>query len=473
MTYELKLDLVGGKDVENLLSQLKGLSASLSKSGSIFGGSSGASKQNKELRDNLKLLDQVIESQKKIARLREAEKNVRIYGIGTAVPGMNPETAKTMISSSGDVSGLKRLRGYIDENGNVVSTGAVLGPAMKRRLAIRTPQVPEMDDIFKKSGFFTKGPAAELRLKQDMLKFYNDMALLQLPLMRPGSPWGIAFAARGVSKGLLGTAKGRGLMGAFGLSGASGAMLGATALVAGATAIGVAFMGLKKIVEETTKAYENARQLYAKALQSGMGLKFTTQRSLIAGVMGVSETEVFRFGAQMAYLNPRLAQASKILAETAIPLAKVSWQSKILGADMQALAAKLANDAAPAVMLFLASLDNLVKFLTDKSSFLLKMAVTGAALTMGPSGAEIMLNQISSMIKAYGIGNMPSPQGWMKQLPASTWEHMGLVVGGDRRNYNKETANNTARLVHIFTQKQKDPIQTYSRFGLYQGTSNP
>jgi hypothetical protein len=39
--------------------------------------------------------------------------------------------------------------------------------------------------------------------------------------------------------------------------------------------------------------------------------------------------------------------------------------------------------------------------------------------------------------------SMPSPQAWMKQLPASHWEKMGLVTMGGGQNYAKDTAKNT------------------------------
>jgi hypothetical protein len=298
----------------------------------------------------------------------------------------------------------------------------------------------------------------QLAHEQNNLKFYKDMALLQLPLMRPGSPWGIAFAARGVSQGLLGTQKGRGLMGAFGLSGAGGAMLGATALVAGAVAIGTAFVALKKIVDETAKAYENARQLYAKSLQSGLGLKFTTQRSLIAQVMGVSETEVFRFGAQMAYLNPRLAQASKILAETAIPLTQVSWEFKILKTDLAATFASLANDAAPALLNFTKAVDGLLQMLNRHKTLLKNLGDLGATLLTG--GQSQWLKWFTHARVANETGaSMPGPSSWMKQLPASAWEHMGLGIAGGGQNYQRETAKNTAKLVQILTRKMDGPIQ--------------
>ena len=40
----------------------------------------------------------------------------------------------------------------------------------------------------------------------------------------------------------------------------------------------------------------------------------------------------------------------------------------------------------------------------------------------------------------------PSPVAYMKQLPASQWEHMGLIIGGSGTNYAKDTSKNTARM---------------------------
>jgi len=46
-------------------------------------------------------------------------------------------------------------------------------------------------------------------------------------------------------------------------------------------------------------------------------------------------------------------------------------------------------------------------------------------------------------------GGAPSPVAYMKQLPASQWEHMGLIIGGSGTNYAKDTAKNTAKMVQL------------------------
>jgi hypothetical protein len=39
---------------------------------------------------------------------------------------------------------------------------------------------------------------------------------------------------------------------------------------------------------------------------------------------------------------------------------------------------------------------------------------------------------------------MPEPMAYMKQMPASSWERMGLMIGGGGgTNYGQQTANHT------------------------------
>jgi len=211
-------------------------------------------------------------------------------------------------------------------------------------------------------------------------------------------------------------------------------------LVGAATAVGLALKALGAVVSETTKSFENARQLYAKALTGGMGLGFTAKRSMVANIMGVSETEVFRFGSQMAYLNPRLQQASEILAKTAGPLTQVSWEFKILQADLSAMFSKLASDMAPAIDNFIVGLDKLVQFLTRNVGLFEKMWIaTNPALYLG---FKLFQKKYSEADQS----KMPGITSWMKQLPASSWEKMGLQVGPNANNYARQTAQNTRQM---------------------------
>jgi len=232
-------------------------------------------------------------------------------------------------------------------------------------------------------------------------------------------------------------------------------VFGAAGIFVFIEAIKLTFKVVGKIVEEFGRTVENARQLYAKSLIGGMGIQFTAKRSLMAEIMGVSETDVFRFGAQMEYLNPRLELASSILAKTTVPLTQLSWEMKILNADFEALAALLSSEVAPFVM-------GLVKIFDDvvKGVIRFERVFVGFIEGLATGLSNVLLGQFGTILAKLGIyivtlfgksgGALPSPQAWMKQLPAGTWEKMGLVTGGGGRNYQKEIAKNTADMAAGF-----------------------
>jgi hypothetical protein len=288
---------------------------------------------------------------------------------------------------------------------------------------------------------------AELKAKMDMdrSKFIKDATFAMMPLFNPTSVWGNLFATRQIFSGLSQTKTGQSIVGKFGM----GTGTAATAAVAGGTvgvllAVGLAIKGLAKVMQESIKAYIEAPKLYAKAMTSGLGLKFVTKRSMLAEIMGVSETEVIKYGAAFSYLNPKIEWASAIMARTNQNLTSVGWSFKIVGNDMKALFSDIANDAAPAMRKFLSGFSDFVKAVDDwyerhktgigrMASFYFKWnPITGLPMAIAEHFTP----------KGEDPGAAPQPLSFMKQLPASAWEHMGLVIGGAGGN---SPAERTAR----------------------------
>jgi len=238
------------------------------------------------------------------------------------------------------------------------------------------------------------------------------------------NPW---IGSRILSDTLSGGGKGGGV--AKGIFGAGGAM--------GFAEFYIGFKIFEKAVQTFKATIDNAAKIYANALQNGMGLKWSTKRSLLAEIMGVSEQDVFRFGKQMAYLNSKLEFSAGILSKTAVPLTQVSWEFKLLGNDLKALFAQIATDVSPAVLTLTRSLEGLVIGLTLAAKAA-NTKVNGIPIT-GLGQINWFLEKLNNKMG----GAMPSPQSWMKQLPASHWEHMGLVTMGNSGNPARETANNT------------------------------
>jgi hypothetical protein len=508
MTYSLQIDLLGGEKVESIMQKLQGLTGALGQGGSIFGGgqSGGTSPISKQADDVARLTKQVQAGTVGVHALGKELKNLGQGGGGNLgnlgklpdalrqkIFAQHPELKAEWDAKTNPAASTKGEKEK-DNGDKYALAGSRLNIAMKMRAAM---------DAAKSA--------------QDATTFKKDMSFLMMPLFNPGSMWATLFSGR-QTYSALNTGPGKAFSAKF--LGGMGAGAGTATLVAGATALGLALKALIITVKQTMAAYENARQIYAKALTNGMGTQFTVKRSMLAQIMGVSEQDVFRFGAQMAYLNPKLEWAANILSRTTTPLTQVSWEFKILGENTKAMFSSLSVEAAPALLVFTNSLSNLVKYITehahDFNEFMLGngwvketsqeikdrqdqnftdenyKAYSGrlpngktVGIGSGPleklmpdtgSGhyaddfrkrfEKLTLKQFEEITSGKGIENnkaseiyswikhppgkggdsdssMPSPQAWMKQLPASHWEKMGLVVGGGATNYARNTERNT------------------------------
>ena len=296
-------------------------------------------------------------------------------------------------------------------------------------------------------GFKGKPPPilADLKAKMDRAKFIKDATFAMMPLFNPTSVWGNLFASRQIFSAFSSTKTGLGLMGKAGLAGTGGAALATGGVVGVLLAVGLAIKGLAKVMHESVQAYKDAPKLYAKAMTSGLGLKFVSKRSMLAEIMGVSEQEVIKYGYAFQYLNPKIEWASSIMAKTNTNLTSVGWSFKILGENTKAMFADIADKAAPAMRIFADGLGEIIKEITDwidkHQSAMAKIELGAAFALAGTAGMQFGLDV---MKRGKDSGPAPQPQSWMKQLPASSWEKMGLVIGGGGgANPAMQTAHNT------------------------------
>lgn len=310
------------------------------------------------------------------------------------------------------------------------------------------------------------------RIERDAASYYKNMSMLMGPLMNPGGGLSTMFAARQVFSAFM-TQHGQQQLAKFGLSGMAGAGIGTVALTGGAMALGFAFQGLKKVVDEVANAYSRAASLYSKAMTSGMGLSFSAQRGMLAQIMGVSETEVFKFGDAMHYLNPKIKHASNVLAGNAKELTAVNWEFQVLQANLAASASIIAVKAAPAITRLIEKLNDLSNWINEHSEKIVAPFNAAASASRNEEKYAAFINfaerfnlavegmhiqgqdDIATNMKLFRKGeknpytkamdlflkdwekshpsnksSIPDPSALMKQMPASAWEHMGMVVGG-------------------------------------------
>lgn len=287
---------------------------------------------------------------------------------------------------------------------------------------------------------------ARMAASKDMANFQKNMSFLMMPMLRPSSPWGLVAASRQAYAAFTTTKTGQAMTG--GSLGKAG--LYTAGLTGAAVGVGVALQGLKIAVSDTINAFERAKNLYSNALTSGgLNLGFVTRRSLAAKTLGVSERDVLQFGHAISVINPKLEWASGILAKTAPNLMAVNVEWKALLISIQALAAEVANQLAPALIALFDGMRQFVQWIDKAASTLNEAVVNAAEAEGGTSGtAEGTDKSYAAEKKKSKEGLFPQPIAYMNQMRASAWERMGLVIGGmGAANPAKETAHNTKRTV--------------------------
>lgn len=223
-----------------------------------------------------------------------------------------------------------------------------------------------------------------------------------------------------------------------------------------------------KAVGQLAESANRAGKIYASAMTSGLGISMTVRRGMLAGVMGVSEQEVVRFGAAIAYLQPKLRAAQDVLTKTTTPLTQVNWEFRVVLENLKALMASIAVNLAPALMKLGTAINYILEVINNSPSISKIISKVGAGEIggglFGPIGAYIG-GKLGSMSASGAGGQMPSPQSYMKQMPASAWERMGLVLGGGGgTSYAKETAEATKKSAKFLEFLAKGHFNTSSPF---------
>ena len=280
----------------------------------------------------------------------------------------------------------------------------------------------------------------------------KNLPLAAAPIFQPTSFWANAIAVNRI-QAMLQTQQGKGFLSATGLS--AGAVT--TGAVAAMVALGLAIKGLQAALNKAREAIDFSAKIYSKTVMSGLGTRATVGRNLIGGILGVDEKEIFQFGAAMQYIQPRIRTATDVLTKNATALANISVDFKILESNMLAAGSALATALAPSIRTVIVMMTDLadvfLKF-SDIISTVIKKLVDGVLrLAMNfvfPGAGDLAMAAVNiwksnAARRAGAMSSLPEAAGFMKQMPASAWEKMGLVIGGSGVNHAAETAKNTKK----------------------------
>jgi hypothetical protein len=248
-------------------------------------------------------------------------------------------------------------------------------------------------------------------------------------------------------------------------------------------AISAALVPLKMFAKMVMQAAEAARKLYANALMSGMGIGMTVKRNMLANILGVSENDIFQFGRQIAALNDQLETAYRITAKTNASMATTGIEFKVLEANMAALKAEMADKVSPETVGFTMILSKLTAATTSaidkittahpKLVEIGKRSILQTLFGFVPGSAFDDIRQGAKAIGQNQIDKVGSPQAYMKQMPASAWERMGLQVGGTGgTNYAAKTADSTAKSA-TYLQRLLEAAHKAGRMTITRGMALP
>lgn len=412
-------------------------------------------------------LDKQLLAWKKLQNFRGQPK---VYGL----PG-GPMAPRPNYSGYGPT--MNPTQGPMGAGGGLATGGPYLGSAPP--IIPRAPIVP-------------KAPVIPGLPAGDAQMFWRRMITGAMGAGR-GTGYGSIIGANQFMGAFGGTATGGKALAGVGLSGAGGAAAASGVLLVAILALVSALKGVKMVVQQSIASAERARSLYARSLQSGLGLEGTAKRSMLAQVLGVGENEIYQYGAALAILNPRLENAAKISAQTALVVAPLSYDISILKFDLEALWNTLAADVTPVLRTVIQGFDALARggtmlidgflkpaweFISETINSKLGKVVMSGLLTMA-YGDNV--NQIvSSIVKAFSAGvgaqgAFPAPQSFMKQLPVSNFERMGFVAGMSSNSVVDYTRR-TAVAVEVIAEHVKNPKISrapQAPFGLDPNISNP
>ena len=252
-------------------------------------------------------------------------------------------------------------------------------------------------------------------------------------------------------------------------------------IAAGFTLGTLAVKGFTSAVEASKSAILKAFGIYTGAAQQGLSTQFYTNRQALAGLLGVqgSPNNVFMFGKAVGELDKRIGNAVSTISQNARPLAELEINAKILKLDFESIASALTVKLVPAMNAWINAIDALSKIAPPKWLQDLTIAMAKSALLIASLGNSNLLSALNAMVQ----GKFGSPNGGLsplstmaKQLPASQWEHMGLVIGGGWQqksvDYQRRTAVAVERLLQQVNAANRKTSTSYY-MGMNPLVSNP
>jgi hypothetical protein len=198
--------------------------------------------------------------------------------------------------------------------------------------------------------------------------------------------------------------------------------------------------GAALVTEGFTKALQAARDtisrgfgIYSGAGQAGLSQGFFARRQALAGILGVQgdPQKIFMFGNAVQQISQRINDSVNILAKNSSTMAQLHINFDVLKIDFEALLSNILTRLVPAINIFLAAMDALVKKMQSWANVIAAIAIVAARTEL-----IIAMSYMKDFMKQMKEFSAVAPKLplLMRQLPASSMEKMGLLIGGGLQN---------------------------------------
>ena len=426
----------------------------------------GLAEATQQLKEMLQLLGQI--SSGKVSFSGGSASGIGSHS-GGGVQIISPQQLQNLERAS---RGMQNIKKEVQSLSSAMAGGGNMGSlknmpeSLRQKIFAQHPELKkEFDEKFLKVASLPmdeKARRERMRDLKDRAAFMKDLTFGMMPLTNPGSPWGTLFATRQIFSAMT-TQHGQGLLGKFGMVGTTGAGLAAGGIVAGLTAVGAGLMAFRKALDGAKGAIQQAFGIYSGSAQSGLSAQYYTRRQSLAGIFGIqgNPNQVFLFGAAVAQVESKISSATTTIAKNSKPLGEFEVAVRVMKLNFEAAYSSLAVKLLPAMNAWVNALNALATIKPPKWMD----SIAKGALQLNPFSS--MLANLTNVLgvkygtgSMFGAGGLPGLGSFMKQLPVSSWEKMGLQIGGgsEMLNYTKQIAQNTRKMAVAIARSGGNPM---------------
>ena len=258
-----------------------------------------------------------------------------------------------------------------------------------------------------------------------------------------------------------------------------------------AAGLQISLMMLRKAINDTVTSFQRAAAIYSQMLQrGGLPMGVAVRENVLGRVLGVGANEVRQYGIAVQHVSEQVNRSINELTKNIPVMTAVAWQWRSFLVSIEAAWSQFAAALAPSLINLAKAMRTGVEIFTELRmletfGFQINMVITAFVMhlklletvflgvaaavafvieslvnmvmelkTLGKwdskfEATEAFMQRIRDLHKSEGPAP-GGPQSFSNRMPGSTWERMGLVVGGlSSTDFARQTATATKKSAEL------------------------